>query len=75
MQSHANSKIMADKGILTANETESYGDEIVSVSSDNREVFVISDLHMAAGLNANGNYDGTENFFCRRISFKVSKTS
>ncbi len=54
---------MADKDILKVGETERYGDEIVSISSDNREIFVISDLHMAAGINANGNYDGTENFF------------
>jgi UDP-2,3-diacylglucosamine pyrophosphatase LpxH len=54
---------MADKEILMIDEIERYGDEIVSVSSNNREVFVISDLHMAAGINANGNYDGTENFF------------
>lgn len=28
-----------------------------------RKVFVVSDLHMAAGLKDNGNYDGTENFY------------
>jgi UDP-2,3-diacylglucosamine pyrophosphatase LpxH len=49
--------------ILSNNELPAYGDEIVSIEMDNREVFVISDLHIAAGLNPNGNYDGTENFF------------
>ena len=49
--------------ILSNNEQPAYGEEIVSVEMDKREVFVISDLHLAAGLNENGNYDGTENFF------------
>jgi UDP-2,3-diacylglucosamine pyrophosphatase LpxH len=49
--------------ILSDSEPDEYGDTIVSIESDNREVFVISDLHMSAGLNSNGNYDGTENFF------------
>ena len=49
--------------ILSNNEYPVYGEEIVSIEMDNREVFVISDLHIAAGLNDNGNYDGTENFF------------
>jgi UDP-2,3-diacylglucosamine pyrophosphatase LpxH len=49
--------------ILSNNEYPVYGDEMVSIEMDNREVFVISDLHIAAGLNENGNYDGTENFF------------
>ena len=49
--------------ILSNNEYPAYGQEVVSIEMDNRDVFVISDLHIAAGLNANGNYDGTENFF------------
>jgi UDP-2,3-diacylglucosamine pyrophosphatase LpxH len=49
--------------ILSNKEQPAYGDEILSIEMDNREVFVISDLHIAAGLNENGNYDGTENFF------------
>lgn len=32
-------------------------------SSDQEDVFIISDLHMAAGRNALGVYRGTENFF------------
>ncbi|MDP9040365.1 MAG: hypothetical protein M3N30_00180, partial [Bacteroidota bacterium] len=31
-------------------------------------------LHMAAGLNANGNYDGTENFFADRSFFRFLKS-
>ncbi len=49
--------------VLMKSEPDHYGEETVSISSEDREVFVISDLHMAAGLNVNGNYDGTENFF------------
>ena len=49
--------------ILSNSEPDGYGDPVVALTSDNREVFVISDLHLAAGINANGNYDGTENFF------------
>jgi UDP-2,3-diacylglucosamine pyrophosphatase LpxH len=56
--------------ILSNNEYPAYGDEIVSVSMDNRDVFVISDLHIAAGLNENGNYDGTENFFADQSLFR-----
>jgi UDP-2,3-diacylglucosamine pyrophosphatase LpxH len=54
---------MAIEEILSNNEQPAYGDELVSIEMDDREVFVISDLHIAAGLNENGNFDGTENFF------------
>lgn len=56
--------------ILSRDEYPAYGDELVSIEMDNREVFVISDLHMAAGLNDNGNYDGTENFFADQSLFR-----
>lgn len=36
---------------------------IVPVQSEGRAVFVLSDLHLAGGLNTNGNYEGTENFY------------
>jgi predicted phosphodiesterase len=49
--------------ILSNSEPEDYGESVVYMDSDHRDIFVISDLHMAAGLNSNGNYDGTENFF------------
>lgn len=54
---------MAIEEILSNNEQPAYGEELVSIEMDDREVFVISDLHIAAGLNENGNFDGTENFF------------
>jgi UDP-2,3-diacylglucosamine pyrophosphatase LpxH len=54
---------MAIDEILSNNEQPAYGEELVSIGMDDREVFVISDLHLAAGLNENGNFDGTENFF------------
>jgi len=57
--------------VLMKSEPDHYGEETVSISSEDREVFVISDLHMAAGLNVNGNYDGTENFFCRCFLFPI----
>lgn len=56
--------------ILSNVEYPAYGDEIVSIGMDNRDVFVISDLHIAAGLNDNGNYDGTENFFADPSLFR-----
>ncbi|HTE01473.1 MAG TPA: hypothetical protein VK668_19435, partial [Mucilaginibacter sp.] len=40
-----------------------YGAPLVRVSSGGKGIFVISDLHLASGLNTNGNYQGTENFF------------
>ena len=36
---------------------------VVPFLSNGRLTYVVSDLHMAAGLNTNGNYDGTENFY------------
>lgn len=42
---------------------DDYKRKVVEIDMGQREIFVISDLHMAAGLNENGNYDGTENFF------------
>jgi UDP-2,3-diacylglucosamine pyrophosphatase LpxH len=56
-------QFMTIAAILADSEPVAYGGEIVPLAMDDKEVFVISDLHMAAGLNANGNYDGTENFF------------
>lgn len=32
-------------------------------TTEGSKVFVVSDLHLAAGLRDDGNYDGTENFF------------
>lgn len=40
-----------------------YGEKQIQISSYGKDVFVISDLHLAAGCNINNNYDGTENFF------------
>jgi UDP-2,3-diacylglucosamine pyrophosphatase LpxH len=54
---------MSIADLLAGSETVAYGEEMVHLELGEREIFVISDLHMAAGLNANGNFDGTENFF------------
>lgn len=54
---------MENAEYLSASEPGGYGEEVVSIETGERDVFVISDLHMGAGLNDNGNYDGTENFF------------
>jgi UDP-2,3-diacylglucosamine pyrophosphatase LpxH len=35
----------------------------IPFSSLGRPAWVLSDLHLAAGLNENGNYEGTENFY------------
>src|ERR1044071_1675928 len=36
---------------------------IEELDAGNRNLYVVSDLHIASGLNPNGNYDGTENFY------------
>ncbi|RYF80997.1 MAG: hypothetical protein EON98_12895, partial [Chitinophagaceae bacterium] len=38
-------------------------EEIIRFNTNGRKLFVLSDLHLAAGLNTNGNYEGTENFY------------
>lgn len=49
---------------LFENLTEApYGEKMVSYPFADKDIFVISDLHIAAGLNKNGNYTGNENFF------------
>ncbi|HEX8184041.1 MAG TPA: hypothetical protein VF747_04800 [Blastocatellia bacterium] len=40
-----------------------YGKQEVAVSSSDGEIFVISDLHLAAGKRYDGTYSGCENFF------------
>lgn len=42
---------------------DGYGAATVNISAAGNDIYVISDLHLAAGVNANGNFDGTENFF------------
>ena len=42
---------------------DNYGQSIVDLFSEGKEVVVISDLHLSAGLQENNNYDGTENFY------------
>ncbi len=39
------------------------GHTVVPYASGERDVCVVSDLHVAAGRGADGNYEGTENFF------------
>ena len=36
---------------------------ILPFSSNGRKIYVLSDLHLASGLNKSGNYEGTENFY------------
>ncbi|HEY4205733.1 MAG TPA: hypothetical protein VGM31_02930 [Puia sp.] len=49
--------------ILLGPEKIPYGGKLIDISSGEKDIFIISDLHLAAGLNNDGNYDGTENFF------------
>jgi hypothetical protein len=44
-------------------ENDAYGSPLINVNSSGNDIFVISDLHLAAGLNICNNYEGTENFF------------
>ncbi len=48
---------------IFSNANEHYGDAAVSINSNEKEIVVISDLHLSSGLQENGNYDGTENFY------------
>jgi UDP-2,3-diacylglucosamine pyrophosphatase LpxH len=54
---------MPDSDTLPDPEHIPYGAQLIKMSSNGKDIFVISDLHLAAGLNSNRNYDGTENFF------------
>ena len=45
------------------NQTETNERVIVPFLTNGRKVYVVSDLHIAAGLNKSGNYEGTENFY------------
>ena len=45
------------------NPNEYYADAVVSITSQGKDIVVISDLHLSSGLQDNGNYDGTENFY------------
>lgn len=40
-----------------------YGEPLVPVDSRSGDIFVVSDLHLAAGRQSDGTYGGTENFF------------
>jgi UDP-2,3-diacylglucosamine pyrophosphatase LpxH len=40
-----------------------YGEKRVAITTDGREVIVVSDLHLGRGLTSSGTYPGTENFF------------
>lgn len=46
-----------------ADPADSYGRSLVEYQFDGEDIFVISDLHMGAGRQHNGNYNGCENFF------------
>ena len=42
---------------------DGYGETIVDLKSDGKDVYVISDLHLASGVEHDGKIAGTENFF------------
>ena len=54
---------MAEENIFQNSEPGGYGQSEIEFNSAGNDLFVISDLHMAGGLNGNNNYTGTENFF------------
>lgn len=49
--------------ILLSCEASPYGEPRIKFESGGKDIYVTSDLHLASGRNADGNYDGTENFF------------
>jgi UDP-2,3-diacylglucosamine pyrophosphatase LpxH len=40
-----------------------YGDPVVRLDSEGRDVIIVSDFHLARGKEADGRYSGLENFF------------
>ena len=50
-------------GPYAGKQVETYGAQEVHLDSNGREIYVISDLHLASGLNPNSNFEGTENFY------------
>ncbi len=58
---------LAPQYVIAAEQTAgSDADEasvILPISSDGRDIFVVSDLHLASGRGRDGNFDGCENFF------------
>jgi UDP-2,3-diacylglucosamine pyrophosphatase LpxH len=44
-------------------DNDAYGASPVNIHPPGNDLFIISDLHLAAGLNICNNYEGTENFF------------
>lgn len=54
-----------EDGIVASEFVEGGGDypHVVSYDGEDREVIVLSDLHIGAGLNADARYGGTDNFF------------
>lgn len=47
-----------------------YGAEVVDLPCGDANVFVISDLHIGAGLSGDGVYDGLENFLADQAFFR-----
>ena len=45
------------------NLTLAYGAEIVKYDSNKNDIYIVSDLHLAAGTEEDGKFSGTENFF------------
>lgn len=54
--------VFDDKATESTNINESPG-PIVPVSADGRDIYIVSDLHLAAGRRRDGRYEGSENFF------------
>ena len=54
---------MATSDLFQGEHETSYGEKLIDYPFTGKDIFVISDLHIAAGLNSNGNYTGNENFF------------
>jgi UDP-2,3-diacylglucosamine pyrophosphatase LpxH len=49
--------------IEATNKQEGYNAPNVALTSAGRDIYVVSDLHLAAGRDNSGRYSGTENFF------------
>jgi UDP-2,3-diacylglucosamine pyrophosphatase LpxH len=50
--------------------TEAYGEQTVEYDSKKNDIYIVSDLHLAAGAEEDGKYSGTENFFADQAFYR-----
>lgn len=61
--------------LLQRPEPGGYGAPVAEIPAAGRDLYVVSDLHLAAGLLANGTYHGTENFFADQAFWRFLRAA